>query len=164
MDGQVTQFPPETMAILLGLHLGPGHANDNIPQQLRQAFPPEVRRFLLPLFQSKGENIRDGIEDNEYFWLLRREIERLKATPGPEAYHALRQAEKAVRIGDDLVKNLQSFSKDPQAIYAKRRQVAEAILAHGGSSDLCWRASVPPRAIPDGSAVNSTHGASMDGG
>ena len=82
-----------------------------------------------PLATVRMENIRDGIEDNEYFWLLRREIERLKATPGPEAYHALRQAEKAVRIGDDLVKNLQSFSKDPQAIYAKRRQVAEAILA-----------------------------------
>lgn len=82
-----------------------------------------------PLATVRMENIRDGIEDNEYFWLLRKEIERLEATPGPAAYQALRQAEKAVQIGDNLVKNLQSFSKDPQALYAKRRQVAEAILA-----------------------------------
>lgn len=82
-----------------------------------------------PLATIRMENMRDGIEDNEYFWLLHREIERLRATPGPEARQALRQAEKAVQIGDDLVRNLQSFSKDPQAIYAKRRQVAEAILA-----------------------------------
>jgi hypothetical protein len=82
-----------------------------------------------PLATIRMENMRDGIEDNEYFHLLRLEIERLKAARGQEAYRALRQAEKAVRIGDNLVKNLQSFSKDPQAVYAKRRQVAEAILA-----------------------------------
>ena len=82
-----------------------------------------------PLATIRMENIRDGIEDYEYFWVLRREIDRLKAISGPEAYRALRQAESAERIGDDLVRNLQSFSKSPEALYAKRRRVAEAILA-----------------------------------
>jgi hypothetical protein len=82
-----------------------------------------------PLSTIRLENIRDGIEDYEYFWVLRKEIERLKSIPGPEAYQARRQAEKAARIGDDVVKSMTQFSKSPEAIYAKRRQVAEAILA-----------------------------------
>lgn len=81
-----------------------------------------------PLATIRLENIRDGLEDYEYFWVLGQEIERLKKIPGPDAWNARRQAEKAYRISDDLVRSLQDFSKDPAAIYAKRRQVAEAIV------------------------------------
>jgi hypothetical protein len=82
-----------------------------------------------PLPTIRLENIRDGIEDNEYFWLLEQEITKLRASRRPEAAAALRQALAAQAIGDDLVRDLSHFSKSPDAIYAKRRQVAEAILA-----------------------------------
>ncbi len=81
-----------------------------------------------PLSTIRLENIRDGIEDYEYFWLLEQEATRLRAIPGPEAYAARRMAEGALRIGQDLVKSLHEFSKSPEAVYAKRRQVAEAIV------------------------------------
>jgi len=82
-----------------------------------------------PLATIRLENIRDGIEDNEYFWLLRQEISRLKGISGPQAAKALAQAAKALTIGDDLVASLSSFSKSPDALLAKRRQLAEAITA-----------------------------------
>lgn len=82
-----------------------------------------------PLATIRLENIRDGIEDYEYFWLLRQEIEKLKDCAGPTAAVVLARAQKAAEIGDDLVKDLTSFSRSPEAIYAKRKQVAEAILA-----------------------------------
>ena len=75
------------------------------------------------------ENIRDGIEDYEYFWLLEQEINRLKKRSGPAASKALAQAEKAAQIGDEVVVSLSNFTKSPDALRAKRRQVAEAIIA-----------------------------------
>ncbi len=82
-----------------------------------------------PLPTIRLENIRDGIEDYEYFWLLEQEIGRLKKLSGPAAAQALAKAEKAMVIGDDLVASMSSFSKSPEAVGAKRRQVAEAIVA-----------------------------------
>jgi hypothetical protein len=82
-----------------------------------------------PLATVRLENIRDGIEDNEYFWLLREEAKRLHGISGPQSAKALAQAEKALAIGDDLVKSMSSFTKSPDALLAKRHQVAEAILA-----------------------------------
>jgi len=82
-----------------------------------------------PLATIRLENIRDGIEDYEYFRLLREEIKRLKAVQGNAADDALKQAEDALIIGDDVVESTTKFSKDPNVILAKRRQVAEAILA-----------------------------------
>lgn len=81
-----------------------------------------------PLATIRLENLRDGIEDYEYFWLLRQEIIRLRSNRAPRASEVLRAAEVALKISDGLVKSLSSFSKSPDAIYAKRRQVAEAIL------------------------------------
>lgn len=82
-----------------------------------------------PLATIRMENIRDGIEDYEYFWLLQQEIQRLKASPRPESAAVLRQAERAATVDPNLVQDLTHFSKSPEALYAKRRQVAEAILA-----------------------------------
>lgn len=82
-----------------------------------------------PLATIRLENARDGIEDNEYFWLLREEANRLSKLSGANAKAALTQAEKALAIGDDLVASMSSFSKSPTALLAKRRQVAEAIVA-----------------------------------
>ena len=74
------------------------------------------------------ENIRDGIEDYEYFWLLEQEINRLKRLSSPQAAKALAQAEKAAVIGEEVVVSLSNFTKSPEAVLAKRRQVAEAII------------------------------------
>lgn len=82
-----------------------------------------------PLATIRLENIRDGIEDYEYFYLLQQEMTKLKGRTDAPARKALEQAEKAMQIGNDLVKDLTSFSKSPEAIYAKRNQVAKAIIA-----------------------------------
>ncbi len=81
-----------------------------------------------PLPTIRLENIRDGIEDYEYFWVLEQEIQRLKKLSGPAAAQALVKAEKAMDIGTDLVGSLSNFTKSPQSVRAKRSQVAEAIV------------------------------------
>lgn len=81
-----------------------------------------------PLATIRLENIRDGIEDYEYFRLLQDEVNRLKGHSDPESVKVLNQAEKALKIGDDLVKDMTHFNKSPEALYTKRAQVAEAII------------------------------------
>lgn len=82
-----------------------------------------------PLSTIRLENITDGIEDNEYWWLLRREDERLAGISGERAARARKRVEGAIAIGDNLVRSLNDFSKDPAALQAKRRQAAEAIVS-----------------------------------
>jgi hypothetical protein len=82
-----------------------------------------------PLSTIRLENLTDGLEDNEYAWLLRQEARRLKETPGDQAAEARKRVDAALSIGDDVVKSLTEFTKDPAALYAKRRQMAEAIMA-----------------------------------
>jgi hypothetical protein len=81
-----------------------------------------------PLSTIRMENIRDGIEDYEYFWVLGQEISKLEKSPRLEASSALNRAREAAKVGDDLVRSLADFSKSPEALYAKRRQVAAAIM------------------------------------
>ncbi|NMC82133.1 MAG: DUF4091 domain-containing protein, partial [Armatimonadetes bacterium] len=81
-----------------------------------------------PLATIRLENMRDGIEDNEYFWLLGQEIERLKKLKSPASARALKKAEKALAISDDLTKSTAEYTRDPVLVYAKREEVAKAIV------------------------------------
>ncbi|MBU0606401.1 MAG: DUF4091 domain-containing protein, partial [Armatimonadetes bacterium] len=59
------------------------------------------------------ENIRDGIEDYEYLWLLR---ERAPKSP-------------LLAVGDDISRDFTHFTKDPQVITDRRLAIARAIEA-----------------------------------
>ena len=61
------------------------------------------------------ENIRDGIEDYEYLYLLR---ERAPKSP-------------LLTVGKEISTDFTHFTKDPQVIEGRRRRVAEAIEAAG---------------------------------
>lgn len=81
-----------------------------------------------PLSSIRLENARDGFEDYEYFWVLKSELDRVEALHYSGAADTCARARKALTVEDRLVKDLAHFSRSPEAIYAKRRQVAEAIL------------------------------------
>jgi len=68
-----------------------------------------------PLATIRLENIRDGIEDYEYYLLLR----RLLRERG--------ESMEAGQVPQELVRDLAHYSQDPGALYAERRRVAEEI-------------------------------------
>ena len=70
-----------------------------------------------PLATIRLENIRDGIEDFEYYLLLR---DLLKATGGDAL-----EGEVATAVVEDLA----TFTHDPEVLRTERRRVAKAILA-----------------------------------
>ena len=77
----------------------------------------------------RAENFRDGMEDHDYFVLLRQLIDRAAASPRKSwtLRRALRRATGAAEVPAAVVVSLQEFNRDPAALRAMRRQVAEAI-------------------------------------
>lgn len=72
-----------------------------------------------PLATIRLENIRDGIEDYEYYLLLRKRIDQ----------HG--SARTRGEVPAEVVTDLRTFTRDPEVLYAERRRVAKAILAAG---------------------------------
>ncbi len=70
-------------------------------------------RDWTPLPSVRLENIRDGVEDYEYLWLLR------ELDPGNEL----------LTVGEDISRDFTHFCKDPAVIQARRLAVARAIEA-----------------------------------
>jgi len=78
-----------------------------------------------PLSSVRLENLRDGIEDFECFWLLRDAVARLKKAGREPALVA--EAEKALAIDDALVRDLRTFTQDPAALREARATLAALI-------------------------------------
>jgi hypothetical protein len=78
-----------------------------------------------PVPSIRWELLRDGIEDYEYFWLLKQEIERLKASgTDPSVY---REAERLLEVPSDICADLTHFTTTPKPIHQHRAKLAEAI-------------------------------------
>jgi len=89
--------------------------------------PIEDKRTFLdgPVPSIRWELLRDGIEDYEYFYLLRSEIARLKqAGADPKAYQ---EAEKLLEVPPDVCTGLTQFATTPEPIHAHRAKLAAAI-------------------------------------
>jgi hypothetical protein len=82
-------------------------------------YPPSRQPSQVPVVEGpinsiRIEMIREGLEDREYFWLLR---QRSGSHP-----HA------ALSLADQLIESPVRFNADPQALYAARRKLARAIM------------------------------------
>jgi len=76
-----------------------------------------------PLSTLQFENIRDGIEDYEYYWVLQNLVSKVQATG--------RTAESEARlltIPEDLLASLTEYTGEPARLRAERRSIAEAIV------------------------------------
>ncbi len=78
-----------------------------------------------PVPSARWELLRDGIEDYEYFWLLRQEVDRLKeAGVDPSVYE---EAEALLQVPADICSSLTDFTTTPEPIHAHRARLANAI-------------------------------------
>ena len=74
-----------------------------------------------PFSSIRLELIREGLEDREYFWLLKQEINRVRTRLPQEK---LKDAETLLSEPDNLIRSLRDFEKDPQKIYQSRLKIA----------------------------------------
>ena len=94
---------------------------------LRSEGASPLRRVALegPVPSIRWELLREGVEDFEYLWLLRAEVERLKqAGADPASY---REAEGLLEVPADICTDTSHFATTPEPIHRHRAKVAEAI-------------------------------------
>jgi hypothetical protein len=75
----------------------------------------------------RWEQMRNGIQDYEYLWMLEDKIRRVKDTLGPSA-SMIEPSRRGVEIASRVVRTMHECAKDPTALYAAKRQVVEELL------------------------------------
>ena len=78
-----------------------------------------------PVNSIRWENLRDGMEDYEYFWLLEQEVKRIEALRREP--DLARQARRLLEVPEEVSRDLTHFTTDPRALLAHRSQIAEMI-------------------------------------
>ena len=123
---------------------GTDFANGKIPltPHGKQPFAPDKWEFFdYPEFKSNGDGIllypgkdltpiptirlaliRDGLEDYDYFAILRDMI-----NTGDLSSSQRKRAEKFLKLGPEISESLQKFCKDPAVLEQRRNAVAQAI-------------------------------------
>jgi hypothetical protein len=78
-----------------------------------------------PINSIRWENLRDGMEDYEYFWLLDQHVQRLGALKGETPL--VKQARELLRVPSDVSKDTTHFTTDPCVMLEYRDRVAQMI-------------------------------------
>jgi len=79
-----------------------------------------------PLPSMRLKNLRDGLQDYEYFVMLRHQVAALRKRGGQEAL--VRDAEAALAIDDTIVSGPRGYTKDPAALLAFRSRIIDLVL------------------------------------
>jgi hypothetical protein len=95
-------------------------------------YPPVRERPDKPVLKGpinslRWELVREGLEDKEYFWLLKQEIKRLKSKGGDA--QLIKRGEDALSSACGLIQSLTEFCRDPAELYRARLEIAETIEA-----------------------------------
>ncbi|MCS6829291.1 MAG: DUF6067 family protein [Armatimonadota bacterium] len=83
--------------------------------------PPAIEP---PSSSIRWENLRDGVEDYEYFVILQKHLERLR---GKAPSSLIAEAEKLLQVPEDISRDLTNFTKDPRPLLEHRSKIARMI-------------------------------------
>ncbi len=131
--GDEVQNPwQDAMSWTSGYGLEPGERRPWGNGDGRFLYPPnrapgvnDTKYLEGPVPSIRWELLRDGIEDYEYFWLLKQHVDRLKeAGVDPSIYE---EAETLLQVPADVCSSLIDFTTTPEPIYAHRAKLAAAI-------------------------------------
>ena len=76
----------------------------------------------------RWEQMRNGIQDYEYFWMLEDKIKKMKAGLG-ERLSIIDPSRRGVEIASQVVRTMSDYSREPQVLYAAKRQIIDELLA-----------------------------------
>jgi len=131
----------------------------------RFLYPPnrdienDRRKYLAgPVSSIRWEMLREGLEDFEYFWMLREAIERARRAGNNTA--AVDGAERLLTIPEAIIADKTHFTHDPQPLHAHRERIAEAIERLSAASSPDGGAASAARSATTNRSVESSHGPS----
>jgi hypothetical protein len=77
----------------------------------------------------RWEQMRNGLEDYECLWLLENKISQIKVTLAPRVAALIDPRQRGVEIASQVVADHQNHTRNPEVLYAARRQAIEETLA-----------------------------------
>ena len=80
----------------------------------------------LPIASTRLKNLRDGLQDYEYFVILKKNLELLKKQ-GTDNKELINKAEKALGL-DKVTGGATSYTKDAKTLNAAKAEIAELII------------------------------------
>jgi hypothetical protein len=103
----------------------------------RLLYPPNrnpndrSKQYLVgPVCSVRLENLRDGIEDYEYFHLLEEAVKNAR----PDQMGLIAKAKSLLDVPESIFRDGRTFTKNPQMLLAYRKQIGEVLdaLMRGG--------------------------------
>jgi hypothetical protein len=124
----------DPMSYVSGYDFKPGHVGYWGNGDGRFLYPPRrdpntatEPNLAGPITSIRWENLRDGLEDYEYFWLLEQEVKRVAALPSGTPKPDLAEARRLLIVPDEISKDLTHFTTDPRPMLAHREKLARMI-------------------------------------
>lgn len=77
-----------------------------------------------PITSIRWENLRDGMEDYEYLYLLKQQVDQVRNIAPPAV---VTEAERLLTVPTTISKNTTTFTHDPRPLLDHRRKVAKMI-------------------------------------
>jgi hypothetical protein len=75
----------------------------------------------------RWEQMRNGIQDYEYLWMLEDKIRKIKNALG-ERLSMIEPSYRPVEIASQVVKTINAYNRDPDALYATKKQIIDELL------------------------------------
>jgi hypothetical protein len=77
----------------------------------------------------RWEQMRNGIQDYEYFWLLEDKIRQIKSSLSPRVAALIEPTRRGIEIAAEVVRTTADYSNDPNVLYAAKSRIIREILA-----------------------------------
>ena len=76
----------------------------------------------------RWEQMRNGLQDYECLWLLQNKIEQMSATLSDRVSELIEPSRRGMEIATQVVETYTEYSRDPDVLYAARRQAIDEIM------------------------------------
>ena len=106
----------------------------------------------------RWEQMRNGIQDYECLWLLENKIAQIKATLSPRVADLIQPSRRGVEIASQVVRTYTDFDRNPDVLYAARRQAIEETLALDASPRMIIQTNPPERSAVANNCSIDVHG------
>ena len=106
----------------------------------------------------RWEQMRNGLQDCECLYLLEDKIRQIRATLCPEAVEIIDPRRRSVEIASGVVSTYTCFSRDPETLYAARRQAIEETIGLDRSPRIILETEPPEHSVFPNNCAVDVHG------
>jgi len=106
----------------------------------------------------RWEQMRNGIQDYEYLWLLQDKVQQMKAGMSNRVASLIEPSQRSVEIATNVVRTTADSSNDPNVLYAAKRQVIRELLDLDQSPRVIVQTNPMEHTPVAGNAAIDVHG------